>query len=148
MSGTPAVVKYSINAKLTYSVAGVASPAWLPLDIVKDVTLTMDKSEFDVTTRANAGFKATAGAMIDASIEFEMIWDPTNAGFQALQTAFITNAAIGISCLDGTSGNGLVADCAVLSFTREEPLEEGLKAKIKIKPTYSATAPHYATGGA
>ena len=47
-------VKYSIDAKLFYSTGGIGdSPSWTELAIVKDVTLTMEKNEFDVSTRAN-----------------------------------------------------------------------------------------------
>lgn len=33
------------------------------------------------TTRANNGWRATAGTLKEGSIEFEMVWDPTDAGF-------------------------------------------------------------------
>lgn len=138
-------VKYSIDAKVYHAASIADSPAWSEINIVKDVTLTLEKSEFDVTTRANGGWKAVAAAMKDATIEFDMPWDPSNSAFQALKDAFFGNTAIGIACMDGpvaTAGSeGLWADCAVLTFTREEPLEEGLTAKVKLKPTYSANAP-------
>jgi len=142
-------VKYAIDAKLFYCAAGIgASPTWTELAIVKDVTLTMEKNEFDVSTRANGGWKAAAGGMKEASIEFEMLWDPSNAGFVAVESAFIANTPIGIACMDGAiaGGRGLWADMAVLGFTRNEKLEEGITATVKMKPTYSANPPQYKTG--
>ena len=144
-----ATVHYSIDAKLYKATSIAPTPDWDEITLVKDVTLTLEKSEFDVTTRANGGWKAVAAAMKDATIEFEMPWDPSDTVFKALLDAFNANTVLGIACMDKditTAGaEGLWADCVVLSFTREEPLEEGLTAKIKVKPTLSANAPLWKT---
>lgn len=33
------------------------------------------------------------------------------------------------------------ADCTIIDFSREEPLEKALTVKVTAKPTYSANAP-------
>lgn len=48
---------------------------------VRDVTLTLEAGEADVTTRANQGWRATAPTLRECSVEFEMVWDPADAGF-------------------------------------------------------------------
>lgn len=75
-------VKLGLDAKLYYCVAGIGgTPTWVELTNVKNVTLNLQKGEADVTTRANNGWKATAATLKEGSIEFEMVWDPSDAGF-------------------------------------------------------------------
>ena len=75
-------VKLGLDAKLYFCVAGIGgSPTWTELTNVKNVTLSLQKGEADVTTRANSGWKATAGTLKEGSIEFEMVWDTADAGF-------------------------------------------------------------------
>lgn len=146
-------IKLGLDAKLYYKVGGqAAAAAWTLLGIAKDVTLTIDASEADVTTRANAGWKAVVGALKDASVECEMVYDSADAGLTALRTAFLTNVVIGIRVLDGlipvtgTNGTqGLSADMTVTKFENPQPLDEALTVKVTIKPTYSATPPAWIT---
>jgi len=70
-----------MNAKLYYGAAG--SSASTEMGNVKDVTLTLEAGEADVTTRANLGWRATAPTLRECTAEFEMVWDPTDAGFTA-----------------------------------------------------------------
>ncbi len=142
-----------MDCKLYYRVAGNEDPIvpgnWTELTNVKDVTLNLETSEADATTRANSGWRATMAALKDGSIEFESIWNTDDAGFAALQTAWAAKSTIGILCLDGpvgtTGSQGLVADMSVLNLTRGEPLEELATASVTIKPGYSTEAPRWVT---
>ena len=139
-----------MDAKLYYCAAGIGgTPTWSELTNVKNVTLNLQKGEADVTTRANNGWKATAATVKEGSIEFEMVWDTTDAGFTAIKTAWFNSSIIGIAAMDGpiaTNGSqGLWADCQVIDFSREEPLEEAITVKVTVKPTYSANAPIWKT---
>jgi hypothetical protein len=49
-----------------------------------------------VTTRANSGWRATAPTLRECAIEFEMVWDTSDAGFTAIKDAYLSNAVIGI----------------------------------------------------
>lgn len=145
-------VKLGLEAKLYYCVAGIgASPTWLELANVKNVTLALTKGQADVTTRANNGWKATAGTLKEGSIEFEMVWDTADVGFTALQNAYFGNSLIGLAVMDGgiTSGGsqGLWADCMITDFSRDEPLEDAISVKVTAKPTYSAHPPIWKTVG-
>jgi len=148
-------VKLGLDAKLYYCVAGIGgSPTWVELTNVKNVTLSLTKGEADVTTRANKGWKATAGTLKEASIEFEMVWDTKDAGFKAIKDAYFDGTLIGIAAMDGpvsgadSSGSqGLWADCMITDFSRDEPLEEALSVKVTAKPTYSTNAPTWKTVG-
>lgn len=139
-------VKLGLDAKLYFCVAGIGgTPTWTELTNVKNVTLSLQKGEADVTTRANNGWKATAGTLKEGSIEFEMVWDTADAGFTAIKDAYFNNTILGLAVMDGgiTSGGsqGLWADCMIIDFSRDEPLEDAISVKVTAKPTYSANAP-------
>lgn len=143
-------MKLGFEGKLYFCAAGIGgTPTWTEITKAKNVTLNLSKNEADATTRANGGWKAVKGALKEASIEFDMPWDTTDATLTALQTAYLTNALIGIACMDGgitTAGSqGLWADIDVLEFTRDEPLDDGMGVKVTVKPTISANAPQWKT---
>ena len=145
--------KLGLDCKLYYNAAGNENPIvpgnWTELTNCKDVTVNLEASEADLTTRANGGWRATAAALKDGSIEFEMVWDTTDAGFTAIQTAFNNRSNIGILALDGgvavSGSQGLAADMAVVSFTRNEPMEEGVTVSVTLKPGYTSVPPFWHT---
>jgi len=142
-----------LDCKLYYNAAGNETPIvpgnWTELTNCKDVTLNLESSEADVTTRANSGWRATAAALKDGSIEFEMVWDTADAGFTAIQTAFNGKTNIGILALDGSASasgsQGLAAEMVVTSFSRNEPLEEAVTVSVTLKPAYATVAPYWHT---
>jgi len=149
--------KLGMQAKLYRLSTGVRA-AWpssgapanlVELSNVKDVTLNLETGEADVTTRANNGWKATIATLKEGSVEFEMIWDPSDAGFSAMKDAYFNNTAVALAILDGAKdvvgSQGLWADFSVTNLTREEPLEDAIKAKVTVKPTYSAISPAWVT---
>ncbi len=142
-------IKLGMEAKLYRNSGSYGTPTWAELSNVKDVTLNLEKGEADVTTRANSGWKATAATLKDASIEFEMVWDTSDAGFEAIKDAYFNNTAIELAVMDGAiaaaGSQGLRASCMVTNFSREEPLEEAIKVKVTAKPTYAANAPTWLT---
>lgn len=68
-----------MDAKLYYGTAGSAANTLM--GNVRNVTLNLEAGEADVTTRANSGWRATAPTLRECSVEFEMVWDPDDAGF-------------------------------------------------------------------
>lgn len=143
-------LKLGMQAKLYVKVGGVAAVGpWSELGNVKDVTLSLETGEADVTTRANAGWRATVGTLKEGSVEFEMVWNTGDAGFTAIKNAFFSNDPIGLAVMDGdlaTAGSqGLQADFSITTFSRSEALEEAISVSVTAKPTYSATAPTWVT---
>ena len=136
-----------MNAKLYYDTAGVGEGTWTELTIVKDVSLNLEKAEADVTTRAAGGWRQTVSTIKEATIEFEMIWDPADAGFEAIRDAWKNGSLIGLAAMDGAiatvGSQGLTADCEIISFNKNEPLEEVATVNVTAKPTYSTTAPEW-----
>ena len=116
---------------------------WTELTNAKDVTVNLETGEADITTRANSGWRATAATLKDGSIEFEMVWRPGDAGFDAIQTAWANSAEIALAAMDGditTSGNqGLAGNFTVTNFSRSEPLEEAVTVSVTLKPSSYTT---------
>ena len=134
-----------LDAKLYYDAAGVGVGTWTELTNVRDVTLNLEKSEADVTTRANNGWRAIAALLKDGSVEWEMVWDSDDAGFTAIKDAYFNGTLIGLAIMDGvitTPGSqGLQANFEVMNFSRSEPLEDALKVNVTVKPGYSPSTP-------
>ncbi len=120
-----------MNAKLYHGAAG--SPAPTELTNVRNVTLNLEAGEADVTTRANLGWRATAPTLRECSVEFEMVWDPADAGFTAIKNAFLTAGLIALKVLDRANGQGPDGDFSITSFTRSEELEEALTVSVTAK---------------
>lgn len=125
-----------LNAKLTHGAAG--SDPSTELDIIGNAKLNLALSEATVKIRAS-DFELTDVVLFQASIDFDLLWDETNANFLALWTAFITKAARAFKCLSKANGKGLKADFKVVKFERNEDLESGIMASVSIKPTIGQT---------
>jgi hypothetical protein len=132
-----------LNAKLYRNTGTFSTPVWNEIDIARDVTLTLESSEADVSSRVSQ-WRATAAALKDASIEFQMVWDQAHADLVAVKDAWVNNTDLELLVLDGssaTTGNsGLRAICRIFSFTRNEALEEALTVDVVAKPSYAAAA--------
>ena len=139
--------KLGMDAKLYFKVDGQAGGgAWTEMSNVSDVTLNLEAGEADVTTRANGGWRATVATLKEGSVEFEMLWKPSDPGFAAVKNAFFNNGMIGLQILDEAAGEGLQADFSVTNFSRSEPLEEGIKVSVTVKITDSDTPPSWIGG--
>ena len=119
------------DAKLYHGPAGAT--ATTEMTNVRDVTLTLEAGEADVTTRANSGWRATAPTLRECTCEFEMVWDPDDAGFTAIKNAFLASGLIALKILDKTGGQGPDGDFAITSFSRNEALEEAITVSVTAK---------------
>jgi len=126
---------------------GSAPASLTEMGNVRDVTLNLEEGEADVTTRANNGWRATEPTLKDGSIEFEMVYDPTDAGFSKILGAWLNRTVIPMAILDAAKDvagtMGLWADFKVISFSKSEPLEEGQMVSVTVKPAYSTVAPEW-----
>lgn len=135
-----------MNAAIYYAAIGegqepadIALSTMVELTNVTDVTLSLETGEADVTTRANQGWRATAATLREATLEFEMIWKATDAGFLAMKTAFLASDPIMLVPLtgdkddDSDSAEGPRASWTITNFSRAEPLEEAVKVSVTCK---------------
>lgn len=143
------MLKLGMEAKLYRNSGLYATPTWDELQNVKDLTLNLEAGEADVTTRGNAGWRATIATLKDGSIEFDMLWDTADANFTALKDAFFGGTTVEFAVMDGdilvTGSQGLRAEMSITGFSRSEALEEAMMVSVTAKPTYSANAPEWMT---
>ena len=138
----------SENACLYYNAATYGAPTWTLIDNIKDVTLNLEGSEVDVSTRASGGWTENVQGLLTASVDFNLLWDRggTDAAFIAIQSAFFNKTGIECLVLDGpvasTDGDsqGLRATMMVSTFTRNETLGEALTVDVSLKPVLNANA--------
>ena len=142
-------IKLGMQAKLYRNSGSYGTPTWVEVGNVKDLTLNLEAGEADVTTRSNSGWRATVATLKDGSIEFEMVWDTTDANFTAIQQGFFNNTPVEFAIMDGaiaTAGSqGLRATMSITNFSRSEALEEAIMVSVTAKPTYAANAPSWMT---
>jgi hypothetical protein len=137
------MIPMSFEGTLKYKVGGIGGGgAWTDLNTTRDVTLNLEAGEADVTHRGGGGFVMTQAALMDSSVEFDMVWDPADVGVQAIRDAHLNRSVIGIQCLDD-SGEGLQADMQVFEFSRNEAITDAMIMTVRVRPTYSATAPSW-----
>lgn len=138
--------KLGMKGVLNYKEGGQAgADPWAALTNVTDVTTPLQKSTADATTRANNGWRATVPSLKEGSVDFEMVWDPEDPGFQVIRDAFFNDTVVGLQILDEADGEGLQADFMISNFTRSEPIEEVMKVAVTAVITYSTTPPSWVT---
>jgi len=125
------------DAKIYQGAAGGALGTLTEMSNVKDVTLTLEAGEADITTRANGGWRATAPTLRECTCEFEMVWKPGDSGFDAVKAAFLAGSLLELAVLDQaretTGAQGPKGSFSITSFSRSEALEEAITVSVTVK---------------
>jgi len=139
-----ATAKLAQDAKLYYNTGTYGSPTWALICNIKDLTLQMESSETDVTTRCGSGFREYVAGLTDVSVTFSMLYDPSDTPWEALRAHFFAKTVEEFLVLDGPTGTpgseGLRVHCIVTSFTRNETLGEALMTDVVLRPAPNANA--------
>jgi len=127
-----------MNAGLYQGTAGATNPANMTeVDNVRDVTLSLEAGEADVTTRGNNGWRATAPTLRECTVEFQMVWRPGDPVFEAIKTAFLNSGSVALAVLDQkrtvSGAQGPLGDFSITNFSRNEALEEAIVADVTAK---------------
>lgn len=141
-----------LDAQLGYDVTGLSGGETFVLATnIRDLSLNMDKATDDVSVRGGNGFRQTVGTLRDGTVEFQMVYDTTDAAFTAFHNAFFINAnrVIGLFVADGvlaTPGTqGLKGDFMVTGFSVTQNLEEASKVDVTCQLTFSTFVPVWFT---
>ena len=133
-------IKLGLDAKLFRGTAGTRGT--IEVTNVKDVSLSLESGEADVTTRKAKGWKLSVATLKEASLEITILYDTEDEDFLAFKEAYFSNTPISLFVTDGdTTAHGLDADFSVTGFTVDQPLEEAVTVKVTAKPTASDRAP-------
>lgn len=131
----------SFQGVLSYKVGGqAAGGSYLVAGNVQDITLPIQLKESDVSVRAAGGYELMAPTLMSIPIDFNGVWDPTDAFFAAALSATFNRTVVAFKVLDST-GVGIVGDFCFFKFQRNEKLAEAMMYEATIKLTYSATPP-------
>jgi len=131
-----------MNAKIYQGAAAADASTLDPSTLtemgnVKDVTLSLEAGEADITTRANSGWRATAPTLRECSCEFEMVWKPGDVGFEAIKSAFLSAGTVALAVLTGahneSGAEGPVGNWSITNFSRSEALEEAVTVSVTAK---------------
>jgi len=119
--------------------AGVEAVNWTEMSNIQDLDIGMETGEANVTTRANSGWEQTAATLKKGTLTFNMIFDNGDAGFTAIQTAFMAAAEISLLALTGdqtvTGTEGLASNFTITNWSQSQPLEEAIKVAVTAKPS-------------
>lgn len=137
--------RIGLDAALRRGTVGAAIGTTTVVNNVKDLTLSMEKGEADITTRGGSGWRATLGTLKEATLEFTMNLDVSDPDFDAFHAAFFGNTNIALAVLDFATGEGVLADWTVTGFSIEQPLEEAQTVNVTCKPTFVTRAPVWHT---
>ena len=135
-------IRVSLDAKLYQGAAG--STATHLVNTVGDVSLKFKKGETKISSRASR-WALVKGALKEADIDFEINDDPADTALSAIIAAFVSDTPMAFLIKDAQNGSGLDADFEVLSMDRDEKLEDAVKYKFTIKPTYVSRYPAWVT---
>ncbi len=131
-----------MEAKLYFATASETPATLDPASMtemgnVKDLTLTMEAGEADITTRANQGWRATAPTLRECTCEFQMQFKPSDAGFLAIRSAFLSAGEIALAPLTDAHVNvgafGPVGNFTITNFSVRQPLEEAIVVDVTAK---------------
>jgi hypothetical protein len=135
-----------LEAKLYRNIATWATPTWVEIENVKDLSLGIEKSEAEASNRVSE-WQTVRGALKSGTVEFNMIYDPSDADWTAIKDAFLNNTAIDCAVMDGditvADNEGLRAEFEVLKWSHTQNLEEVLMTEVSLKPRRTDNAPEW-----
>ncbi len=124
-----------------------ADPTFEQVENCRDLTLNIERTEADMSRRGGGGYEEVVFTLAKASIEFDMVYDPTDTKFQAIRDAFLNNTPLPMFVGDGdveTEGTeGLRAMMGVGKFNTPQTLTTGCITSVSMKPYPSAHPPEY-----
>lgn len=127
------------ECKLYHSAALTGEPStgsWTEITC-RDLTLNQDAAEANLSTRANRWSRARP-TMRNASVEFEITYDPDDTCYTALRDAFINGTKIALAVMDGdiaVAGNqGFAGNFGIFGLNVSQPLEGEVTVAVTAKP--------------
>lgn len=131
-----------IEAKVYYSVGGVGVGTYNELAIVGEVTGSDARTKSEVKLRGSDVTLYDVG-MRERAVTFQMLYEPTNAGFTAIKTAYASRADIGLAFLDearAASVAGWEGDYKIASFSQPQQVDQTWMVDVEAVPSAKAGA--------
>ena len=125
-------IKLGFECKLYIGTAGSA-PA-TELKSISDVSLTLESSAVDATTRRTGKFKTYIPGMIDCGLEFKIHADADDANLTTLRTQWLARGAIAVK-VDLGDGSYFQSDMIIENFSNDQATEDIVAYNVSLKPT-------------
>ena len=133
------VWKMGKDAKAFQGAADGALATLAEIPDISDLTLTLDSTEANVSTRGGKGWAGTMQGLKSCSAEFDMLCNPGDTVYEAIRDAYLNGGHLAMAFLTGplaTAGSeGPKGDFSVTQFTRAEQLAEGITHSVVCKMT-------------
>jgi len=134
-----AVLGVNCKAYRNDDLADYDAPDWVEVTKLRDVSINVEAAEADMSSRAGAGWEEILPSLRKATIETEIIYNPADTEWAAMNDAFHAGTSIQYAFVDGdiaTPGTqGLRATFAVTKFSTPQPLTDGCKTSVTLRPT-------------
>lgn len=116
------------------------SPTWALVTNVRDLTRNLEKDLADASVRGSS-FRLQVATMKNFSIDFQMVYDPTDLDVIAFEEAYHADTDVELLDLDGPIGTagskGLRFMGQVSNFTVNEALADVGLVDVTIVPGYT-----------
>jgi hypothetical protein len=118
------------------------TPTWDQVVNVRDLTRNNTPALADASIRGST-FRMQVPTLLDMSIDFQMVYDPTDADQTAFENAYYTNGLIEILDLDGpittVGSKGIRMHAQVSKYQVNEALEDVGLIDVSLVPGYAPT---------
>lgn len=137
--------KYGFSGQMLLNGGTYGSPTWGEADAIRDVMVGADMEEQEASTRQGGGLKQSEPVLLALSITGKIRSDEADTtGFVAMETAFLTRAALDVLILDGpqttVGSRGYRCDVKVFKFGEDQAIESILYREFELKPCISSNA--------
>jgi len=125
-------------AKAYYNTGTNASPTWVEIPMAKDVTINIESSDLDSTTRESECWKMSAQGLRTFSADMQLLYKPGTTAYDALRAAYLAKTPQEYAFMDGaiatTGSEGFRVYGEIFSFGQEQGLDALLTNDLTIKP--------------
>ena len=104
----------------------------------RDVELNAGSDEADVSSRASSAWEDTLQGLKEWSIKADQVWITSDAGLQALITAYLANTVLAISIVTG-AGKGFTGSAFIVDMGHPQPLNGGVMLPVTLQGTGALT---------
>ena len=137
--------RLGLNAKCYRNSGTYASPTWVEMKNIVDLTVGDEMESADVTSRASGGYAESEPTIRSIDLEFQMVNKAADADMLAIRAAYAARSSLDIVAMDGeiaTAGShGVRARYKVHSFKKGQNLKEAQMIDVVLKPASDTNPP-------
>lgn len=137
--GTEFKLYYTTSALADTVNGTITGKTWTEATNVASANPTSSREDNTVTIRLNGGTEVGLGGKITNEITFTIPYDPDDAFYDALATAYDADSDVALADMDGAIGTagskGVVGNFKLKEFSRDEPDSGAAVVSVRARPT-------------